>query len=106
MIHPDNLGRFQYYEPSENSNKFWSIRYIKPNTYETMHGRVGNKAVTNTIDEAKARERIKDKLRKGYEQVASNADDEHRKMWKIITQKHLENILPVKDEPQAKKVKL
>lgn len=108
MIHYEKLGRYEYENSSQNSDKFWSIKFIKENCYEVMYGRNGNSPIqTLEVNEAVALKRIKEKLAKGYSHVDTNVDDFHKKQWIIHTKKRYDAILPEKAEvAEPKKIKI
>ena len=108
MIHYEKLGRYEYYNSSKNSDKFWSIKFIKEDCYETMHGRNGNAPIqTFEINESLALKRIKEKIAKGYSHVDTNVDEFHKKHWIVQTKKNYDAILPEKVEvAKPKKIKI
>ena len=108
MINYLKLGRYEYYNSSQNSDKFWSVKFIKENSYEVMYGKNGQAPLqTLEINETVALKRIKEKLAKGYSHVDSNVDDFHKKHWINQTKKHYDEILPEKVEPViTKKIKI
>lgn len=71
MVYPGSnlLGRYVYYNPQKNSNKFWECTY-NPETkrYDTKWGRNGN-APQDTkcgLDAYEAEKKIREKMSKGY----------------------------------------
>lgn len=108
MIHYEKLGRYEYYNSSQNSDKFWSIKFIKENCYEVMYGKNGyGPQQTLEINEAVALKRIKEKIAKGYSHVDTEVDDFHKKHWIVQTKKRYDEILPEKSEvSKPKKIKI
>lgn len=107
MIHFSKLGRYEYVNHSINSDKFWSIKYVKPNEYEVMYGKNGYGAQqTLTVDEKVAAKRIKEKLAKGYDHIDTDVDNFHKNEWIKNTKKHYDTILPEKGDAPVKKIKI
>ena len=107
MINYEKLGRYEFIDYSINSDKFWTIKYIKPNEYEVEYGRNGQAAhSTLVINEKIASKRIKEKILKGYDHVPTSLDDVHKNEWIIYTKEHYEKMLPEKKIKDARRIKI
>ena len=108
IINYTKLGHYEYTDYSVNSDKFWSIKFIKDNLYEVSWGRRHFPPQgVRTINEAEALKRIKDKLRTGYLHKNSPIDEIHKQLWIVDQAKiNLEKMLPEKIEPEIKKLKI
>ena len=107
MIHYEKLGRYEFVDYNINSDKFWTIKYIKPNEYEVKYGRNGQDAhSTLIINEKVATKRVKEKILKGYNHIPTELDDYHKDEWIIYTKEKYEKMLPEKNTKQVKKIKI
>ena len=105
MINYSVLGRYEFV--SGNSDKFYSIKYIKEDEYEIMYGKNYHPPLSiYTVNEVVALKKIKEKINKGYKHVDTNVDDYHKKAWINMNKKTLDSILPEKDEKQKIRIKL
>ena len=65
MINEYDLGRYECTE--EGHNKYWHIIFERSTQqYVAYWGRIGTKGQSIVYDEKKAKQRIKEKVKKGY----------------------------------------
>lgn len=107
MIHFSKLGRYEYTNYSQNSDKFYSIKFIDKDEYQIMYGKNGYEPQKILkVDEKIANKRINEKIAKGYKHVDSNVDEFHKNSWIMNNKKNLELLLPEKDEKAVRKIKI
>ena len=67
MITKSFLGRYEYTNYAENSNKFWHIIFnTSTNEYIVHYGRIGKTGTMIIYPENVAQRKIKEKINKGY----------------------------------------
>lgn len=97
MIHFSKLGRYEYTNYSQNSDKFYTVKFISENNYEIQYGKNGYPAQqVLSVNESIAATRIKEKIKKGYNHVKTTLDDEHEKAWILHNKNNLEILLEKK----------
>jgi predicted DNA-binding WGR domain protein len=61
-----NLGRYEMVDEEHNTSKFWSIKEIGEDQYETRWGRIGTSGQSQVINKKDAERKVREKLKKGY----------------------------------------
>ena len=76
MIPKEYLGRYEFSDPSINSNKFWHIVFdMSTQTYICSYGRIGTRGHDPIIyDEKTAARKIREKIKKGYSKKEGYAE--------------------------------
>lgn len=70
---PDVFRKFHKFDPEENSNKFWIVKYwSRINVLEKTWGREGKTSTTRqwpSVTQAEVEDQIKSKLKEGYHEI-------------------------------------